>query len=149
MSRGTLSFMLAVVFAITAQTSYGADTLQKAIQAREDQWSAAFNAHDADKVAAIYADDAVLLAPGSLPVRGHAEIAKKATSFFSQLRDLKLIADEVRPLGADHAVEIGHSEYQAVGADGKLSPGVDNYVVVWHKANDGVWYYVTDIFNTR
>ena len=46
-------------------------------------------------------------------------------------------------------LEIGHSEYQAVGKDGTLSPGVDNYVVVWRKAEDGVWYYVTDIFNSR
>jgi hypothetical protein len=65
------------------------------------------------------------------------------------LRDLALITDEVRPLGEGHAVEIGHSTYQAVAADGSLTAGTDNYVVVWHRGKEGVWSYVTDIFNQR
>jgi ketosteroid isomerase-like protein len=62
---------------------------------------------------------------------------------------MKFVADEVRPMGPEHAVEIGHSQYEGRDADGNWSPGTDNYVVVWHKSKDGVWYYVTDIFNSR
>ena len=149
MKRQMMVFVLAALFATSAQESFAADALQQAIQAREDQWSAAFNAHDASGLAAIYGEDAVLLPPGSMPVKGRAETGKTLASLFPRIRDLKLVADEVRPLGADHAVEIGHSEYQAVGKGGKLSPAADNYVVVWHKATDGVWYYVSDIFNSR
>jgi uncharacterized protein (TIGR02246 family) len=140
---------IAALVAAPAQKSFAGETLHQVIQAREDQWSAAFNAHDASAVAAIYGEDAVLLPPGSPPVRGRGEIGKTLASLFPQIRDLKLVADEVRPLGDDHAVEIGHSEYQAVDEDGNASPQVDNYVVVWRKATDGVWYYVTDIFNSR
>jgi len=149
MMREMMVFVLAVLFSTSAQESFASDALQQAIQEREDEWSAAFNAHDVDGLAAIYGKDAVLVPPGSMPVKGRAEIGKTLASLFPEIRDLKLVADEVRPLGPDHAVEIGHSEYQAVGKDGKLSPAADNYVVVWKKANDGVWYYVTDIFNSR
>lgn len=149
MKRRPMMFVLAALFTTFAHESFADDLLQQAIQAREDHWSAAFNAHDENGLAAIYGEDAVLLPPGSLPVKGRAEIGKTLASLFPQIEDLKLVADEVRPLGPDHAVEIGHSEYQAVGKDGKLSPTTANYVVVWHKANDGVWYYVTDIFNSR
>lgn len=50
-------------------------------------------------------------------------------------------------LGA--AVEIGHSEYTSVAEDGSTSPAEDDYQVVWHKGADGVWRYVTDMFNSR
>jgi uncharacterized protein (TIGR02246 family) len=149
MKREVKVFVLAALLATAAQESFAADPLHQTIQEREDQWSAAFNAHDEAGLAAIYAEDAVLLPPGSMPVKGRSEIGKVLASLFAQIRDIKLVADEVRPLGADHAVEIGHSEYQAVGKDGKQSPTADNYVVVWQKADDGVWYYVTDIFNSR
>lgn len=149
MKRGVMVLVLAALLATSAHESFAADPLQQAIQEREDQWSAAFNAHDEAGLAAIYVEDAVLVPPGSMPVKGRSEIGKTLASLFPQIRDLKLVTDEVRPLGAEHAVEIGHSEYQAVGKDGKLSPTADNYVVVWQKAKDGVWYYVTDIFNSR
>jgi len=149
MKREVTVFALAALFAAVAAESFAADTLKQTIQAREDQWSAAFNAHDEVALAAIYLEDASLVPPGSMPVKGRAEIGKNLASMFSGIRNLKLVADEVRPLGTDHAVEIGHSEYQAVGKDGKLSPTADNYGVVWEKAKDGVWYYVTDIFNSR
>jgi uncharacterized protein (TIGR02246 family) len=104
---------------------------------------------DAAALGAFYEKDAVLVPPGMEPVKGREAIAKTVAGLFPTLRDLALVVDEVRPLGKNHAVEIGHSTYQAVAADGSLSPGIDNYVVVWHKGKDGAWLYVTDIFNGR
>lgn len=125
------------------------DDLHAAIQAREDAWSAAYNAHSKEGLAAFYEEDAVLIPPGSPPVRGPAAIAEALAGLFPVITDLKLVADEVRPLGPDHAVEIGHSEYTAVAEDGSTSPAEDDYQVVWHKGADGVWRYVTDMFNSR
>ena len=68
---------------------------------------------------------------------------------FPLLIDLSLVTDEVRTLGENYAVEIGHSAYQALSEDGKTSAGSDNYEVVWHRGEDGVWHYVTDMFNSR
>jgi uncharacterized protein (TIGR02246 family) len=141
-----------ILMALSMQLStlaWAGDPLQSAIQERENQWAAAFNANDAAALAAIYEVDAVLVPPGMEPVTGREAIAKVLEDLFPTLQDLALVTDEVRPLGDDHAVEIGHSTYQAVAADGSLSPATDNYMVVWHKGKDGVWSYVTDIFNSR
>jgi uncharacterized protein (TIGR02246 family) len=125
------------------------EDLRAAIQARENEWAAAFAAKDVAGVAAIYEEDAVLLPPGMEPANGRAAIAAVLEKIMPAFADLALIADDVRPLGDGYAVEIGHSTYQAIGADGSKTPGSDNYVVVWHKGADGVWRYVSDIFNQR
>ena len=125
------------------------ESLRDTIQSREDEWSAAYNANSTDGLAAFYEEGAVLIPPGSPPISGSTAIADFLSALFPQLKNIKLVADEVRPLGTDHAVEIGHSEYTAVAEDGSLSPGIDNYQVVWHRGDDGVWRYVSDMFNSR
>lgn len=143
------AFVLMVLVIQVSTSAWAGDSLERAIQAREVQWSKAYNAHDAAALGAFYEVDAVLVPPGMEPVVGREAIAKALAGLFPILRDLALVTDQVRPLGDNHAVEIGHSIYQAVAKDGSLSPGIDNYVVVWHKAKDGVWSYVTDTFNQR
>jgi uncharacterized protein (TIGR02246 family) len=125
------------------------ESLRDLIQAREDKWSAAYNANSKDGLGAFYEEGAVLIPPGSPPIHGRTEIAEFLSTLFPQLKDLKLVTDEVRPLGPDHAVEIGHSEYTAVAEDGSSSPGIDDYQVIWHKGEDGVWRYITDMFNAH
>jgi len=125
------------------------DSLQDTIQSREDEWSAAYNANSKERLGAFYEEDAVLIPPGSPPVHGRTAIADTLSTLFPQLQDLKLVVDEVRPLGPDHALEIGHSEFIAIAEDGSKSPGIDDYQVVWHKGDDGVWRYITDMFNSR
>ena len=125
------------------------ESLRDTIQSREDEWSAAYNANSKDGLAAFYEEGAVLIPPGSPPINGRAAIAEFLSTLFPQLKNLKLVTDEVRSLGPDHAVEIGHSEYSAIGEDGSRSPGIDDYQVVWHRGDDGVWRYVTDMFNAH
>lgn len=125
------------------------DALTRTIQERENGWSAAYNAHDTDRLVAFYESDAILIPPGSPPATGHEAIGNVLSSLYPSLTDLALIVDEVRPLGTHHAVEIGHSTYTVTGENGQLVPGSDNYQVVWHRSEDGVWRYVTDMFNAR
>lgn len=140
----------ALALAVLAPGRIMADeSLRDTIQSREDEWSKAFNANSKDALAAFYEEGAVLIPPGSPPINGRIAIADFLSTLFPQLEDLKLVTDEVRPLGPDHAVEIGHSEYTAIAEDGSRSPGSDDYQVVWHKGDDGVWRYVTDMFNSR
>ena len=125
------------------------ESLRDTIQSRQDQWSAAYNANSMERLEAFYEEGAVLIPPGSPPINGHTEIAAFLSTLFPRLQELKLVTDEVRPIGPDHAVELGHSEYIAVAEDGSRSPGIDDYQVVWHKSDDGVWRYMTDMFNAR
>jgi uncharacterized protein (TIGR02246 family) len=143
-----IATVLALVVLVSGQAMAG-ESLRDTIQSREDLWSAAYNANSKSGLGAFYEEDAVLIPPGSPPINGRAAIAEFLSTLFPQLEDLQLVADEVRPLGPDHAVEIGHSEYTAIAEDGSRSPGMDDYEVVWHKGEDGVWRYVTDMFNAR
>jgi uncharacterized protein (TIGR02246 family) len=124
-------------------------SLQAIIQERENEWSAAYNANDAERLGAFYEVDAILVPPGSQPVLGRALITETLSGLFPVLTNLTLTVEEVRALGDSYAVEIGRSTFQAVGEDGSLTPGSDNYQVVWHKGQDGIWRYVTDMFNPR
>ncbi len=144
--------LIATAFALVALAPGWAmtdESLHDMIQSREDEWSAAYNANSKDGLAAFYEEGAVLIPPGSPPISGRIAIAEFLSTLFPQLKDLKLVTDEVRSLGPDHAVEIGHSEYSAIGEDGSRSPGIDDYQVVWHRGDDGVWRYVTDMFNAH
>lgn len=142
-------FVAALALVLVACGSQGAaeDDLTSIIQQREDAWAAAYNAGDAEALGNIYVEDAVLVPPGSDPIWGNQNIADVLSGYFGVLVDLELVTDNVRPMGADYAVEVGHSTYVLVGEDGTRTPGRDNYVNVWHKGEDGVWRYTTDIFN--
>lgn len=137
-----------LVFCVSAAASAGGD-LKSTIQARETAWSAAYNANDASALGAFYEADAVLIAPGMTPVTGRAMIEETLSQFFPALKDLTLTTDMVIALGDNRAVEIGHSNYTSTAADGTSMSGGHNYQVVWHKGEDGVWRYVTDMFNAR
>ena len=144
--------VIATAFALVALApgqTMADESLRDTIQSREDEWSAAYNANSKDGLGAFYEEGAVLIPPGSPPINGRTAIAEFLSTLFPQLKDLKLVTDEVRSLGPDHAVEIGHSEYGAIGEDGSRSPGIDDYQVVWHRGDDGVWRYVTDMFNAH
>jgi len=67
---------------------------------------AAWNAHDADKVASLYTDDVVYedVAFG-LTARGHAELRKMAAGFFANVPDLKLEIVSNNSMGNRGSVE--------------------------------------------
>lgn len=144
---------LFLVLAFTVSTlpfpAYAGDSLKDIIQARENVWAAAYNANDAAALGAIYEEDAVLIPPGMEPINGRTAIEETLVGFFPVLKDLKLETDNVRPMGDDFAVEVGRVSYKAVGEDGSLTQVTDDFVVVWHKGENGIWRYATDIFNSR
>jgi uncharacterized protein (TIGR02246 family) len=144
--------MIAAAFALAvlSPTQAAADeSLRDTLQSRQDAWAAAFNASDKGALGAFYEEAAVLVPPGSPPVHGRTAIADFLSTLFTQIEDLKLVVDQVRSLGPDYAVEIGQSDYVAIGEDGSRASTVDDYQVVWHRGDDGVWRYVTDMFNSR
>lgn len=86
------------LFSLTSPALAGG-SLKDTIQAREDAWSAAYNANDATAIGLIYEEDAVLIPPGMEPINGRAAIADALSGFFPVLKDISLIADDVRPMG--------------------------------------------------
>ena len=132
-----------------AQNVIAQQSLGVIVQERENEWSVAFNANDAERLGAFYEADAIFIPPDSQPVLGRAHIAKALSGLFPVLKNFTLTVEEVRELGENYAVEIGRATYHELGTDGSLTPGISNYQVVWHKSKDGVWRYVTDMINVR
>lgn len=121
--------------------------LKETIQAKSNELSAAYNAHDNKSIAAVYDKNAILVAPGIVPAKGPEAISQVFTTLWRDLSDLELITDDVRSLDEDHAVEHGHATYMAK-SDKEIQVKVNsNYVVVWEKGAHGGWHIISDIFN--
>ena len=116
------------------------------IEKLNELWTAAFNKGDAAAVAALYAEDAYVLPPGSTMVKGRAAIEAFWRQAAQQMGDAKLTTADVLPLGRSAAREIG-----TVTLKTKSQPPqevVGKYVVVWRKIGRD-WKLATDIWNTN
>jgi len=67
-------FALVVSMAGLAHAASSANADEGAIRAQSTSWEKAYNGSDAKAVAALYAEDAVLLPPGASAVRGRSAI---------------------------------------------------------------------------
>jgi len=115
------------------------------IEKLNDVWTAAFNKGDAAAVAALYTEDAYVLPPGSVMVKGRAAIEAFWRQAAQQTTDAKLTTIDVLPLGRSAAREIG-----TVTLKTKSQPPqevVGKYVVVWRKVGRE-WKLAADIWNT-
>ena len=116
------------------------------IEKLNNAWTAAFNKGDAQAVAAMYAEDAYVLPPGSDIVKGRAAIEAFWRQAAQQMGDAKLTTLDVLPLGRNAAREIG-----TVTLKTKSQPPQEvlgKYAVVWRKIG-GQWKLATDIWNTN
>lgn len=117
---------------------------RQAIEAGNEAFMAAFAAHDAAAVAALYTEDAKLLPPNAPILEGRAAIQ----AFWQMVMDMgiasaRLEIQEVDPLG-DTAVEV--SLFTLYTADGTVAD-YGKYIVEWKRVQ-GQWLLYRDIFNT-
>ena len=116
---------------------------KEAIQALNDQFSAAAAKGDADALAAMYAPDATVLPADNSVVTG-AGIRALFAGMVTQISAVKLTATDVKRLSNDYIREIGVSTLTTKG--GKPVTVSASYVVVWRQV-DGAWKLWTDIFH--
>lgn len=116
------------------------------IQQLNDKWDAAFNKGDATAMAAMYAEDAYVLPPGSDIVKGRSAIQAFWGGAVQQLGDAKLTTLDVAKLGPSAAREIGTFSFKTKAASPQQVTG--KYAVVWRKIG-GRWLLATDIWNTN
>jgi uncharacterized protein (TIGR02246 family) len=116
------------------------------IQKLNDAWTAAFNKGDGAAVAAMYAQDAYVLPPGSDMIQGRDKIAAFWNQAAQQMGDVKLTTIDVQRLGRNAAREIGAVSLKTKGDQPQEIVG--KYAVVWRKIN-GQWMLATDIWNTN
>src|SRR5207244_9989113 len=99
--------------------------------------------------AALYTDDAIVMAPNAEMMRGRQSIKAWFDGLIQQMGDpqLTLSTIQVEELG-DTANEIGAYTLRAQPAGGEPVNDNGNYVVVW-KREGGNWRLAVDIWNTN
>ena len=121
---------------------------KEAVAAVNTAWFKAYNAHDVDAISALYADDAVLSAPGKPAARGAAAI-KDAFSKDIAAATKAGIANNAGTnsetgISGDLAWEA--NTYSATDKSGKVVEK-GKYVTVFERRN-GKWVIIRDIWNS-
>jgi len=84
-----------------------AQDAKNAIKKYNDEMAAAINRGDPKSGVGFYADDAIILPPGSEMIKGKPEILDFWAKAGQGLSDAKIAIVDVKPLGPDTAREIG------------------------------------------
>lgn len=124
-------------------------TDEQTILAIHERWAGLIRAKDAAAIERLYADDAVLMAPGERAVAGSAAIGARWARQL-QLKDFKFSLQPqqlVVSMSADLAYERGTYNFAATLAQGAITD-TGKYVLVWQKAR-GEWKVISDIFNSN
>ena len=135
----------AIVICAAGWVPMGAAAQDKAtIQSLNERFTSSFNAGDIAAVAAHYTEDAFMLPPGAEMARGRPAIQAFWKSAADQIKDLKLTAQDVKPLGGDAAREVGTFTLRTKGEQSQEIAG--KYVVIWERVGND-WKLTTDIWN--
>jgi uncharacterized protein (TIGR02246 family) len=145
MTRRILLGLAALILTlpISAAAQAGGADLRAQITKLDQAWQTAYNAKDAAGVAALYAEDAKVMAPGSATVSGRAAIQAFFAEQVKQGGTNTLTTGEVLD-GGSLAIAIGG--YVATGPDGKhLDHGT--YVTIYKKVGSS-WMIYRDTWNS-
>lgn len=137
--RSTLAALCALLLATPALA------IGQEFESPSDAWEAAWNAGDVDAIAALYAEDAVLLPQGSEPVEGRAAIRE----FWQMVMESDPgVTTDIETVEADVIgdVAIERGAYVNTGPDGDHRDH-GKFIAIWSKA-DGEWKILRDIFNS-
>jgi len=107
------------------------------------KWMAAGNAKDAAAIAALYAEDAMVMPPNAAAVKGRAAIQ----TFWKGMVDE--LGSKVT-LGRIGGWQSGDTGYET-GTYAAMMGGVNDtgkYLITFKKGADGKWLITTDIFNS-
>jgi uncharacterized protein (TIGR02246 family) len=130
-----------------ARMQMESDSARVAIEARGVAFAEATNAGNADGVAAMYAEDAVLMPPDMPAVTGRDNIRSTFAAMMGQMPGMR-IAFQVQDVVANGplAVERGAWIITVPTPDGGSSEMRGKYLVAWRRI-DGEWMMARDIWN--
>ena len=147
----TATIVFAECFAACSKPQHSAEpdtraTDEAAIRALDTQFVKDAAAKDADKIAALYTDDAVIFATGVPAVVGKDNIRKAIEQMLAgpsrQFVFSNVTVDVAR--SGDLAEDRGSGQVTILDKDGKPVTETSEYVLVWKKQADGSWKIAAD-----
>jgi uncharacterized protein (TIGR02246 family) len=158
MTRRLLMFSTISVIALTMscnQAPKSAENRDSDVQALKDneaQWNKDYEAKELDKVVGHYADDAVLMAPGTAPSVGKDAIRAGLKRMLSDpALSLKFEAARVE-VANDGDMAYTQGSYTLTMTDPATKKPFNDkgtYVTVYKKQSDGSWKAVSDIASSE
>jgi len=151
MKRILIMTAATVIVALAGACNHAAnnhDADVQAIRDTESQWNQDYLSRDPEKLAAYYADDAVLMAPGMASVAGHENIhTLLKTMTADPALSLKFQAQKIE---VAQSGDLGYSQgsYLMDFTDPQTKKVVHDhgsYVTTYRKQTDGKWKAVADI----
>jgi uncharacterized protein (TIGR02246 family) len=144
-----LALVTLLVGGCAVQTPAPVDTTadETALKEITQTWLSSYNAGDADAIAALYTDDAVLMPPHAPVARGKAAIREfiAKDSAGAKSAGIRLVpGTETVGVNGDWGWNAG--SYTVQDASGKTVDS-GSYLSVSHKV-DGRWLYVRDTYNS-
>jgi uncharacterized protein (TIGR02246 family) len=148
-SKG-LSRLAVAIVALSASiigVAHAADADEAAIRAQTTSWEKAYNGGKTNAVAALYAEDAVLLPPGAPGVKGKAAIlafmAKDMAG--SKAAGAVFVVDPKTDVGVSGAMGWESGVYKVTVKGAVVDSG--KFLSVSRK-KDGKWLYIRDTWNS-
>lgn len=143
--RIVTTILVGFLFTLTLPATAQDMDAESAVREGSQKWAKAWNKADAKALAGLYAEDAVVMAPGSEPAEGRAAIEKHYQAGLEASKGSENIIETLEVMDAgDWAVEVG--SFVANGADGThLDHG--RYIALWKKV-DGKWMLYRDMWNS-
>jgi uncharacterized protein (TIGR02246 family) len=146
----TAAFVAAGLVALGGCVAKPTDTAadMAAVSATASAWFDAFNAGDADAIAAQYADDAVIMPAGAAPISGHAAIRDY---FAADIANSKAAGTTSTLSGVTHAEVFGDNAYitgaYSVTDTAGVTVDTGKFLSVFRRST-GQWLMIRDTWNS-
>ena len=142
-----MKFLMVSVAAATllgCQQGPAAEESAEALMQTSREWSKVAESGDMEKVAAYFADDALMMSPGQQPVRGKQAI-RGYLAEASKIPGFKIRWEPLEgKVSGDMGYLIERTHMTMTGPEGTPVTDTMQAVTVWRKAADGSWKNVVD-----
>jgi len=146
-----MSRFLAGCFVIIVLSTmvHGADDAKFTVAKLNEAWLSAYKAADFDGLAALYADDAVVMPSGREPLQGRKAIRNFFAEDFKYVPEHTMTSKSIRvEASGSLLVDSGEYRYDGINTEGKPVHITGNYTTVFKKT-DGHWDTAIEIWNVR
>ena len=145
-----LMTVLAAACRTPAPSAPAVDTAaeEATLTAGTDSWFTAFNGGDAEAVAALYADDAVVMPPHASVATGREAIKALMTTDIAATKAAGLVlVNGASTAGVSGNLGWHQGTYTVKNATGETVDS-GSYMEAWKKGADGKWLIIRDIWNS-